>query len=169
MRNDGVLLAVGAAGVLLAGAGLVAHPAPRLLWNATASAPLGLYAVAPDVELQNGDWSAVQPPPAVAAWLARAGYLPPRTPLLKQVAAVGGQLVCRVGVRILVDGRRMAVARARDRRGRPLPSWHGCRRLRADQVFLLNAPTDSLDGRYFGPTARTQLRGRARPLLVWGG
>ena len=60
-------------------------------------------------------------------------------------------------------------ARDRDRRGRSLPVWKGCRTLRAGEVFLLNANVpDSFDGRYFGPVSATAITGRAEPLWTIG-
>jgi conjugative transfer signal peptidase TraF len=140
-------------------------PRPRLVWNASASVPVGLYRIdggAPAV----GDLVAVAPPPAVAAWLARRGYLPAGTPLLKHVAALPGALVCRSSAGIFVDGRRAAIARLTDRKGRELPRWTGCRLLRGGEIFLLNAAPDSLDSRYFGPLPASRLIGRARPILT---
>ena len=108
----------------------------------------------------------MRPPPALAAFLDRGGYLPSGVPLLKHVAALAGQGVCRNGVRIIVDGKHVADALARDRRGRPLPTWQGCLALTDDQVFLLNEDRpDSLDGRYFGPLNLSTVMGRATP--VW--
>lgn len=138
---------------------------PRLVWNASASVPVGLYRIdgrAPAV----GDLVAVAPPPAVAAWLARRGYLPAGTPLLKHVAALPGAFVCRSGAGIFVDGRRAAIAHLADRKGRELPRWTGCRTLRGGEVFLLNPAPDSLDSRYFGPLPASRLIGRARPILT---
>src|SRR3546814_1910708 len=41
------------------------------------------------------------------------------------------------------------IARARDRAGRPLPAWFGCRKLRSGELFTMNpAAPDSFDGRY---------------------
>jgi len=140
-------------------------PQPRLVWNASASVPVGLYRIdarAPAI----GDLVAVAPPPAVAAWLARRGYLPVGKPLLKHVAALPGALVCRSGAAIFVDGRRAATARMADRRGRELPRWTGCRTLRGGEIFLLNPAPDSLDSRYFGPLPASRLIGRARPILT---
>ncbi|MGV3730575.1 MAG: S26 family signal peptidase [Sphingopyxis sp.] len=140
-------------------------PRPRLVWNASASVPVGLYridAAAPAL----GDVVAVAPPPAVAAWLARRGYLPAGTPLLKHVAALPGTLVCRSGSEIFVGGRRAATARTADRRGRELPRWTGCRTLRTGEIYLLNAAPDSLDGRYFGPLPAAGVIGRARPIVT---
>ena len=87
-------------------------------------------------------------------------------PLLKHVAALGGQEVCRIGRAVSIDGAHVGDALERDHRGRPLPSWSGCVVLTRDQVFLFNADrTDSLDGRYFGPLERNTIVGRAQP--VW--
>jgi type IV secretory pathway protease TraF len=47
-----------------------------------------------------------------------------------------------------------------------LPEWQGCQILAADQVFLMNwQSADSLDGRYFGPVARSTIFALALP--VW--
>ena len=51
-------------------------------------------------------------------------------PLLKRVLALPGQTVCRAGAVITVDGVDVGEARDRDRLGRPLPVWQGCRTLR---------------------------------------
>jgi conjugative transfer signal peptidase TraF len=143
-------------------------PVPRLLWNASASAPIGLYAIertaAPDI----GDLVAVHPPAALGRFLNERRYLPFGIPLLKRVAALPGARVCRSGAFVTVDGHGMARARARDRQGRPLPVWHGCRIVGANELFLVNAAPDSLDGRYFGPMLTAGLIGVAHPLLTRG-
>ena len=136
--------------------------APRLIWNASASVPVGLYAVLPTSSPQLGDLVLVEPPEDLAGYLARRGYLPRGVPMLKRVAALPGQTICRTRAIVRIDGKAVAAARAEDRDGRPLPSWSGCDRLRHDQIFLLNADApDSLDGRYFGPLPVSALRGRA--------
>lgn len=140
---------------------------PRLLWNTTASAPLGLYGLSWCAAPRVGEWVVARPEPRVAAWLARAGYLPRHVPLLKRVAAAPRQQVCRSGAGVTVDARLVAFARARGRNGLLLPSWEGCRRLRAGELFLLNTPADSLDGRYLGVTRNADLIGRATPLWTW--
>ena len=128
------------------------RPAPRLVWNASASVPIGLYSARPAVGAEVGDLVAAHAPSPIARLMAERGYLPLRVPMLKHVAAVEGQRICRSGVAISIDGKRVAEARLRDRLGRPLPGWNGCRTLRAGEVFLLNsASAESFDGRYFGP------------------
>ena len=141
-------------------------PAPRLLWNASASAPIGLYRVDVGSPPQLGDLVAIAPPPALGMFLAQRGYLPRGVPLLKRVAGLPGALVCRSGVFVTVNGVAVARALARDRANRPLPVWTGCRLVGRDQLFLVNAARDSLDGRYFGPISAAGLLGPAHPILT---
>ncbi len=142
-------------------------PLPKLLlWNASASAPVGLYRINPFARPVVGDMVAVAPPPALARFMAERHYLPVGVPLLKHVAARPGSLICRRGATVTIDGRTIAVARLTDSHGRPLPVWRGCRVLSTDELFLLNAVPDSLDGRYFGPIPASGLIGRATPILT---
>jgi len=145
------------------------RPAPRLIWNASASVPIGLYLARPVKRLRRVDLVAARAPLPIARLMAERGYLPVRVPMLKQVAAVGGQQVCRSGTRILIDGKPVAWARAVDRAGRALPSWQGCHRLSEDEVFLLNpAVPDSFDGRYFGPLRTRAITAILIPVWTYG-
>jgi conjugative transfer signal peptidase TraF len=141
------------------------HPAPKLLWNASASVPIGLYAVRRAPPLHVGELVVVQPPAPLAQLFAERRYLPLDVPLVKRILALAGQTVCRSGLRITVDDTAMGDALERDRLGRALPDWQGCRVLGPGEVFLMNrAPPDSLDGRYFGPLPTTSIVGRADPI-----
>ena len=166
MTRAGILVTAG-----LAAAALVA-PAlrpitPRLLWNASASTPIGLYLILPGAVPAVGDIVAVAPPDALAHFLADGDYLPDGVPLLKHVAALTGQTVCRVDAAVTIDSAPVASALAHDRRDRVLPVWQGCHRLHADEIFLLNPEIrDSLDGRYFGPLPLSAVIGVAVPLWI---
>ena len=151
----------------VAGAALAPH-LPVLLWNATASAPLGFYWLRPAADPAVGELVALRPPRPLALWLEAGGYVPAGVPLLKRVAAVRGQQVCRSGGRIEVDSQTQARALSHDNQGRVLPVWRGCRRLGEGEIFLLNAPPTSLDGRYFGPSRVSEVIGQAEPLWTWG-
>lgn len=143
------------------------QPRPRLIWNASASAPIGLYRLERDAHPSVDTLVAVLPPVPVARWLATRRYLAEGVPLLKHVAARPGQRICRVGGMVSVDARPVAVALSRDSRGRPLPVWRGCRTLKAGELLLLNPSVrDSMDGRYLGPLPASGLLGRAIPLLT---
>jgi conjugative transfer signal peptidase TraF len=141
------------------------NPPLRLIWNVSASVPTGLYAVREIDAPKRGDLVAVAPPERLARFLETRGYLPRNIPLLKQVMALPGQRVCRIGRRISVDGQAIGDARERDSHGRLLPVWQGCRTLGQDALFLMNPDVpDSLDGRYFGPLPAATILGRAIPL-----
>lgn len=145
---------------------IVADPHPRILWNASASAPVGLYRVDGDATPAVGDLVVLTPPKTIARFIAERRYVPGGVPLLKQVAALPGQHVCRTGADIFVDSIPVAAARAHDRIGRMMPVWHGCQRVPADELFLLNPAADSLDGRYFGPVSASGVVGVAHPVLT---
>jgi type IV secretory pathway protease TraF len=95
-------------------------------------------------------------------------YLPGGTLLIKRVAARLGDIVCRHGPLVTINGRPIARARSADVMGRPLPRWIGCRRLNAALAFLLSTDPDSFDSRYFGPVDRRQILGTALPVWVRG-
>ena len=166
MTRFGFVLTTYTTAMLVSLSSLV-RPAPRLLWNATASAPTGLYAVRAAAPLHIGELVVVRPPPPLARWLADRRYLAAGVPLVKHVAALPGARVCRSGAIVTIDGAPLSTALDRDRLGRPLPIWQGCRVLSSGQLFLLNpARPDSLDGRYFGALPIKSVVGRAVPLWI---
>ena len=139
----------------------------KLIWNVSASVPVGLYSLHPADALEITDLVAVMPPPPLAAFLIARGYIGEGTPLLKRVMGLPGQDVCRLGNAITVDRLPLGEALPRDRLGRDLPVWQGCRRIAPGHLFLMNPDvSDSLDGRYFGPISSTSVIGRAMPLLT---
>lgn len=164
-RRGYATIAAIVAGVI--GVTAVIAPAPRLMWNATASVPTGLYALYRQDRYRLGELVAVEPPKSLAIWLAHRGYLPPGVPLMKQVEGLPGQMLCRRGVTISINDRVLGDARLRDSRGRPLPRWGGCRRIPPGALFLMNVDVaDSLDGRYFGPLPAGTVVGLATPVLT---
>lgn len=159
------LLAVTMGTSAFLGLSALSPPETRLVWNASASVPIGLYAIGPVGSLDVTDLVLARPPEPLASFLDEGRYLPRGVPLLKRVAALPGQPVCREGLAITVDGVPFGDARERDSRGRALPVWRGCRAVAAGEIFLMNFDEpDSLDGRYFGPLPATSIVGRARPL-----
>ncbi len=164
LRRRAGLLALGLAPLALT---IVAPPLPRLVWNASASAPIGFYAVSPGAPLAPGDMVIAWPPAAARDLAARRHYLPRNVPLVKRVAGVAGDRICARNSLVTVNGRPAAMRRAADAAGRPLPGWLGCVRLAPGMVFLLMAETpDSFDGRYFGPTLGQDVIGKASPLWL---
>ena len=137
---------------------------PRLVWNASASAPIGLYwrvAGTPS----RGDLVLARAPLWARKLAAERRYLPIDVPILKRVVATAGDVVCASDDALFIDGRPIAYRLASDRIDRPLPQWEGCETLATGEVFLLmvDAP-DSFDGRYFGVTDQRDIIGRLVPL-----
>lgn len=160
--------------LLLAATGLASLAAPSvavlpawLIWNASASVPLGLYWVKRPTGLEIGDLVVLMPPAPLAALMVTRGYIGADVPLLKHVAGLPGQRVCRSGATVTVDDVVLGEALPRDRFGRDLPDWQGCRLLQHGEIFLMNREVrDSLDGRYFGPLPADAVIGQARPIWV---
>jgi len=162
LRRRIAAVAIGCA-ILLGSAAV--PPAPRLVWNASASAPVGLYAVSPGALVEPGDMVIAHVPAAFRRLAATRRYLPMNVPLVKRVAAAPGDEVCALGQEIFVNGRWAAARRTADGVGRKMPAWSGCVRLRSRQLFLLMDTPASFDGRYFGVTKGTDIVGKAR--LIW--
>jgi conjugative transfer signal peptidase TraF len=141
---------------------------PVVVWNATPSAARGLYRIVPAGGPQIGDLVLARTPLAYVGQFAERGYLPADVPMLKQVAAVAGSMVCRSSMTVTINGVAVAEALVSDSQGRLLPAWSGCQQLHQGEVFLL-APQvhTSLDGRYFGVVATSTVLGRAVPLWTW--
>jgi len=146
----------------------IAQPNLRLVWNVSASVPLGLYRIEPDRHPRVGELAAVRPSPTLARLMADRHYVEWGALLVKPVAAVSGARVCRHGHAVTIDGLQVATVLDHDRFGRDLPRWSGCRGLGASDYFLLARNVRaSFDSRYFGPVAAANVIGRATPLWVW--
>jgi len=158
-------LIAAAASVATIAASVPAKPV-ALVWNASASVPLGLYRVTRTGTLRPGEIAVVRPAPDLARLMATRRYLGLGAVLMKPVGATAGHTVCRSGSTVSIDGKPAAIALRADRLGRPLPVWSGCRLLTPGTIFLLaRSVPDSFDGRYFGPVATARIVGRAIP--VW--
>ncbi len=162
--NRAPVLAVVAAGVAALGLGAVLHPSPRLVWNASPSAPVGLWRIDPGAPIAVGDMVLAQAPDAARRLAAARGYLPQTVPLVKAVAAAEGDSVCAEGAWMFVGATRVAHRLRHDAQGRPLPWWRGCRRLARGEYLLISPAETAFDSRYFGPVEASAVIGRARPL-----
>lgn len=143
-------------------------PNTRIVYNPSASAPLGWYLIQPNASIRPGDYVVARLPLPIAALAQERGYLPAHVPLLKRVAAIGGAAVCVRADVLYIDGEPRVRLLTHDGLGRPLPRWMPCRTLRADELLLLNTEhSASFDSRYFGAVRRASVRGKAVPLWIW--
>jgi conjugative transfer signal peptidase TraF len=158
-------LAISLGGVALLATSF-AKPRPVLLWNASDSAPIGLYMLRANQPLVRGDMVAATLAEPYRSLAYTRRYLPRDVPLIKQIAAVSGDTVCAQGDNIIINQRRVTQRKRSDAQARALPRWQGCIRLGARQYFLLmNKHPASFDGRYFGVTDAQNIIGKVR--LLW--
>jgi conjugative transfer signal peptidase TraF len=144
---------------------IAVNPAPRLIWNASASAPIGLYRNTPEVSVERGDMVIARVPSHLRALADTRGYVPEDVPLVKRVAAVPGDSVCALGQEILLNGQQVGERLLVDGQGRDLPQWNGCAQLQPGQFFLMMpGEAASFDGRYFGLSMAGDIVGRADAL-----
>lgn len=144
----------------------VADRTPALaLVNESPSLPKGLYLREIGAAPGRGATVALPQPPEARRYLGALG-MPVDVLLIKRVAAVGGDLVCRGEAGVTAAGRTAPVLE-HDGRGEPLPQWRGCRRLGPGELFVLGDAPGSFDSRYFGPVAVGDIDGVFRETLTW--
>lgn len=164
-RQRGFILAANALAVIAISLSAMLPHHPRLVYNATASVPVGFYWVDSVKVVRRGDNLLIRTPEAVRDLADRRQYLPRTVPMIKVVAALDGDVVCASGDAVWINGQKVVVRLRADSQGRPLPRWTGCHRLAGSDVFFLNAHVrDSFDGRYFGVVDRGLVLGKVRPL-----
>lgn len=139
---------------------------PLLVYNASASMPLGLYYTRPLQRPERGDILLAHLPETARDLAAQRHYLPADMPLIKLVAALAGDRVCVQSGRVFIDGKAIASVLKWDQQGRSLLTWNECRRLGDDEFFLLSPAAGSFDSRYFGPVRRADIIAELVPLWV---
>lgn len=164
-RCQGALLLTTLAALVLICVSFVERP-PRLIWNDTASVPVGLYTLRPLIS-RVGDIVAVRLPVRSRRLADDRRYLPASALLLKPVAALPGDRVCRWQRRIFINDQFRAEAAYRDAAHRAMPVWQGCRHLKSGEIFVLSPSKDSFDSRYFGPIRRDAIVGIARAIMTF--
>jgi conjugative transfer signal peptidase TraF len=158
-------IGIGAGAVALI-ATIIAQPRPLFVWNASASAPIGLYFLSSKSGLKRGDMATLWLPLRHRKLAAQRRYLPQNVAAIKRVVAVAGDSVCALGSRVSVNGKWIADRHAVDGKGRPMPWWQNCKRLGKEELFLLNEEAaNSFDGRYIGISKMSDVIGEAS--LIW--
>jgi len=141
-------------------------PRPLLVWNGSASAPIGLYWVRGKAGIARGDMVVARMRSGLRQLAARRGYLPANVPRVKRVVGFAGEKVWAAGNTVTVNGTRIATRRAHDAMGRAMPRWTGCVDMVEGDYFLIMADSPaSFDGRYFGVSNVEDIVGEAR--LLW--
>jgi conjugative transfer signal peptidase TraF len=140
---------------------------PPFIINETISMAKGVYAYTDNVNaIKRKDIVALKMTIGANAYLVDELGYPKRTLLIKRVAALSGDVICRHGMRVTINAQTVT-AQSKDRFGNLLPVWDGCAVLLPNQVFLLGDHPSSFDSRYFGPVTKGQLLATYRWLLTW--
>lgn len=164
-KPKATLIGIGLIAILALAFKPVIDPLPRLIWNVSESIPEGLYAVqrrAPKA----GEIAALKPPEWATELAYQRRYLSRSAWLLKPVVASNGDIVCRFGLYVFINGRVVATTLKQDKAGLDLPRWKGCKTVRATELFVLSKHPDSFDGRYFGLVSTGLVIGTAKPLII---
>ena len=164
MRRRSALILTGLAIAMMSAASVLVDQ-NRLIWNRTESAPIGLYWRSDGPLTLNG-WAVVSASSEAARWTSENGFTGTDWPLVKRIAALPGDEICRENETILINQSVAAEALLEASGGLELPRWQGCHVLQDGEAFLLNEHPRSLDGRYFGAMERSDLVGVAIPLLT---
>ncbi len=138
----------------------------RLVYNASDSELRGWYLTRPVAgPLARGQLVVFPVPEHVADLVAERGWLPRSVPLLKEVGAVAGDMVC-VGADLRIRGRRIGPVHSEDSAGRPLPvRRRGCFTVEPGHIFPVGLSlARSFDGRYFGEIPVRAVEALAVPL-----
>lgn len=158
-----LILVVGACAAVLIPS--VADPSPMFVWNTSPSVPIGLYFIQGH-QPARGEVAALKLPAKASLIADERKYLPVSAVLLKPTEAIEGDVVCRFGSHVFVNGGLRTKTLRYDRQLRPLPIWKGCSELRSGEIFVLSRRKDSFDSRYFGPVIERDILGTARPIYL---
>jgi type IV secretory pathway protease TraF len=167
--NMSILLYIGLGqGLLLAVAALpdMIHN-PLIIINETISMTKGAYVRTGEATtLKHGDIIAVPMNASAKAYLTtKLGY-PAKTMLIKRIAGLSGDTMCRRNGIVTINAQTVPAVR-RDALGNLLPFWRECHLLLTDEVFLLGDHASSFDSRYFGPVTRSELSGTYKAVMTW--
>lgn len=159
-----VLKALGTTAAACLVAGMVGS---HLVYNWTASVPIGLYWLTRGEQLQRGDVVAFGVPPRVEQLVEERRYLPRGALLLKPVAAIPGDQVCTDSGAFVVNGRSFGRMLEHDSERRPMPQHSVCDVVPAGEVYVASIAPMSFDSRSFGPVKLSSIRGKVTPLWTY--
>jgi signal peptidase I len=169
VMNASIFLNIALAqGLLIASAALPAViQNPPIIINETISMAKGAYVRAGDAQsLKRGDIIAMPMNARAKAYLGEKLGYPKDTMLIKRVAGLSGDVICRHGTTVTINAQSVQTAR-RDSGGNLLPYWSGCDVLLPNEVFLLGDHAGSFDSRYFGPVTKSEMSGTYKAVMTW--
>ena len=154
----GILLALLVSSVLCTG--------KRVVCNYTDSLPHGIYLICRGT-VKKGDIVVFRPTGVAAKLIGERHYLRPDGFLMKHVAGLPGDSVCADRRYFRVAGTDYGERADCDSKGRPLPAYRFCGRLKVGIIVASWGMKNSFDSRYFGPVERASIVGIAKPLWIF--
>ena len=140
-------------------------PKPKLLYNPSASAPIGWYKLADKSPLKVGDQVAAYAPDWARKLADERRYLPYEYPMIKTILASSGTTICTKNNQISVPNYPVITSLLQDSLGRDMPKLSGCFTLQADEFFLVSPDVQAgFDSRYFGAVIGTDILGKVKYL-----
>ncbi len=136
-------------------------PKPKLLYNPSASAPIGWYKLAYKSPPKIGDQVAAYAPDWARELADERRYLPYEYPMIKTIWASSGTQICAQNNRISVPNYPVIISLPQDSLGRDMPKLSGCFTLKEGEYFLVSPDVQAgFDSRYFGAVGRENILGR---------
>ena len=141
---------------------------PILYYNQSASIPKGLYySTSYDGTIEKGDIVVFNPPPDVAQFAFERGYLPHNYPMMKKVAATGGDEVLSTKDTFFAAGICLGPISPVDSDGRelkPYPYNHYI--VKDNEIIVVGTHEKSWDSRYYGPIPTDRVITKVKPLYL---
>ena len=153
MKNSAKIIGITLGAIAISVLPIWMNFSTKLVYNPSASAPIGYYwveEITTNTPLEIGSYVVIPTPSKYKLMAAKRHYLPINVPLIKKVAALSGDEICRQHQTVFINGKPLAKALITDTSGRKLPTWSGCLTLKNDEFFALMNAKNSFDGRYFG-------------------
>ncbi len=160
LRN--ILIAMGVTLLVVATTAEIKFPPrPIVLYNPSASAPIGWYRLRANAPLKVGDQVAAYAPEWARKLADERQYLPYEYPMIKTIWASSGTKICVHNNRISVPNYPVIISLSQDSLGRDMPKLSGCFTLKADEYFLVSPDVQAgFDSRYFGAVEAQNILGK---------
>ncbi len=140
-------------------------PRPVVLYNPSASAPIGWYRLRANSPIKVGDQVAAYAPDWARKLADERQYLPYEYPMIKTIWASSGTQICVHNNRTHVPNYPVITSLSQDSLGRDMPKLSGCFTLKAGEYFLVSPDVQAgFDSRYFGAVEAQNILGKVEYL-----
>ena len=141
---------------------------PMFYYNRTASIPIGLYYKTDfDGTVKKGDIVVFDPPFDVAKFAYERDYLPVGYPMMKKVAAIGGDEVNITSGTFFAAGICCGGVSSQDSDGRELKAYpYDHYIVHEDEFIAVGTHERSWDSRYYGPIPVDRIIAKVKPLYL---